>query len=206
MPHFGHNVLLEEKVAITDLLSRFFQSFDDHDWSMMRSCLCDEVHVDYSSFRNVSPSTLQGDHYVEQRRVALQTLDMQHNFLNLRIVLQEETKNTAEARCNFIIHRFHLTFDGVNDHFFHSYGNYFFELVKVSDTISGRSEWRIAKIHQNLLRNHGNREIHGATRTHENTQNDFANDPHTYERGLSRVRGVAKPSLLPSCSAGDCGD
>jgi hypothetical protein len=170
MPHFGHNEIVEEKLAISDLLSRFFQSFDDHDWSMMRSCLCDEVHTDYSSFRNVPASTITGDHYVEQRRVALHTLDMQHNFLNLRIVLQDETKSAAEARCNYIIHRFHPTFDGTNDHFFHSYGNYVFELLKVDNEISSNAEWRIAKITQNLLRNYGNREIHGATRTHENSQ------------------------------------
>jgi hypothetical protein len=170
MPHFGHNEIVEEKLAISDLLSRFFQSFDDHDWSMMRSCLCDEVDTDYSSFRNVPASTIQGDHYVEQRRVALQNLDMQHNFLNLRIALQDEAQSTAEARCNYIIHRFYPTFDGTNDHFFHSYGNYIFELLKVDNEISGNSEWRIGKINQNLLRNYGNREIHGATRTHENTQ------------------------------------
>ena len=165
MPQFRHNEIVEEKLAINDLLSRFFQSFDEHDWSMMRSCLCDEVYTDYSSFRNVPASTIKGDHYVEQRRVALQTLDMQHNFLNLRIVLQDEARSTAEARCNYIIHRFHPTFDGTNNHFFHSYGNYLFELLKVDDTISGNSAWRIAKITQNLLRNFGNKEIHGATRS-----------------------------------------
>jgi len=165
MPHFGHNERVEETLAISDLLSRFFQSFDDHDWSIMRSCLCDEVYTDYSSFRNIPASTVRGDDYVEQRRVALYTLEMQHNFLNLRVALHGEPKRTAEARCNYIIHRFHPTFDGTNDHFFHSYGHYVFALVNGESEISGDSEWKIAKITQKLLRNSGNREIHGATRT-----------------------------------------
>jgi hypothetical protein len=157
------------KLAINDLLTRFFQAFDDHDWQMMRGCLCDEVYTDYSSFRDVPAATIAGDRYVEQRRTALQALDMQHNFLNLRVDLDEENTSTAKARCNYIIHRFHPSFDGNNDHYFHSYGHYFFGLRKIGSGLE-TAEWRISSIVQNLLRNHGNREIHGATRTLDNTK------------------------------------
>ena len=149
------------KLSINDLLTRFFQAFDDKNWSMMRGCLCDEVFTDYSSFRDEAASTISADRYVEQRRIALQALDMQHNFLNLRVEV-DAAAETATARCNYIIHRFHPSFDGINDHYFHSYGHYLFAFTNLSGT------WKISRITQNLLRNHGNREIHGATRTQNN--------------------------------------
>ena len=36
-------------LAIQDLLTRFFQAFDDKDWPALRACLCDEVFADMSS-------------------------------------------------------------------------------------------------------------------------------------------------------------
>ncbi len=152
---------IDAKLACNDLLCRFFQSFDEKDWTAMRACLCDEVFTDYSSFRDVPAGTIRGDRYVEQRRAALSALDMQHNFLNLAVAVAGET---AEARCNYIIHRFDPAFDGANDRFFHSYGRYIFGFRRAADG------WRIARITQNLLRNHGNPEIHGATRLQDNTR------------------------------------
>jgi hypothetical protein len=151
----------DDKLACSDLLCRFFQAFDEKDWTVMRACLCDEVFTDYSSFRDVPAGTISGDRYVAQRRAALAALDMQHNFLNLAVAVDGDE---AEARCNYIIHRFHPSFDGVNDHFFHSYGHYRFGFRRIADG------WRIARITQVLLRNHGNREIHGATRLENNTR------------------------------------
>jgi hypothetical protein len=147
-----------EKLAISDLLTRFFQAFDDRNWPMLRDCLCDEVFTDYSSFRDVPASTIPGDEYVEQRRTALQALDMQHNFLNLRVEL-DAAAETAEARCNYLIHRFQRAADRVGGRGFHSTGHYFFGFAKAG------GHWRIARISQHLLRNCGDRQIHGATRT-----------------------------------------
>jgi hypothetical protein len=143
-------------LAIQDLLTRFFQAFDDKDWPALRACLCDEVFTDYSSFREVRAAMIPADTFVEQRRIALQALDMQHNFLNLRVEL-DSAAAAATARCNYIIHRFHPSLDG-DDRYFHSYGHYFFAFVNVT----GR--WRISRITQSLLRNQGDRQVHGATR------------------------------------------
>ena len=144
-----------DTLAIHDLLARFFQSFDERNWEMLRGCLCDEVFSDYSSFRNVPAATSAADEYVDQRRTALQPLAMQHNFLNLRV---EPDAAGATARCNYIIHRFHPSFDGRNDHYFHSYGHYTFSFGR------GDACWRIARITQSHLRSQGNAQIHGATR------------------------------------------
>ena len=151
-----------ERLAINDLICRFFQSFDEKDWTAMRDCLADRVLTDYSSFRAVPPAEIEGERYVEQRRAALSTLAMQHNFLNLRVEIDGDA---AAARCNYIIYRFAPDHDGSGDDFFHSYGHYKLALARRD----GR--WRIGGITQVLLRNHGNAELHGATRSQDNTRN-----------------------------------
>ena len=147
-----------QPLAIHDLLTRFFQAFDEKDWSMMRECLCDEVFTDYLSFRDRPAALISSDRYVELRRSALQSLDMQHNFLNLRVECDPDAQ-TAVARCNYLILRFQPSSDEGRDDFFHSCGHYVFGLAVV-----GRA-WKICRITQHLLRNSGNREIHGATST-----------------------------------------
>ena len=145
-------------LAINDLLTRFFQAFDDKNWSMMRDCLCDGVYADYSSFRGVPAATISADRYVEQRRTALEALDTQHAFVNLRVKL-DAAGGTASARCDYFIHRYHPSFDGHKDYYFHSDGHYAFAFVNID------GPWRISRITQNVRRNYGNPEIHGATRT-----------------------------------------
>jgi hypothetical protein len=144
---------LEHKLTISELLSRFFQAFDDKDWQMMRECLCDEVVTDYSSFRGVPAATMSAGQYVDQRRIALQLLDLQHNFLNLRIELNA-AGDTATGRCNYIIHRFHPSYDG----YYHSQGHYFFGFAHHG------GGWKIGRIEQHVLRSQGDPEIHGALR------------------------------------------
>jgi hypothetical protein len=145
------------RAAINDLLTRFFQSFDQGDWALMRSCLSEQVFADYSSFRETPAATLPADDYVEQRRTALRELRMQHNFVNLRVEVESNGK-TASARCNYMIYRFHPSYDGLNDHYFHSFGWYAFGFARTAGV------WRISHITQHLLRNVGRRELHGATR------------------------------------------
>jgi len=156
---------VEDALLINNLLVYFFQAFDDKDWDLMRRCLSDQVFTDYTSFRDVRAGSISGERYVAQRRAALNDLDMQHNFLNLKVAVLE-SGSRAHARCNYIIHRFHPSFDGSNNHYFHSYGHYKFEFELFDN------EWLISSITQVLLRNAGNAEIHGATRTHDNTKNN----------------------------------
>jgi hypothetical protein len=137
-------------LAINDLLTRFFQAFDEKDWPLMRDCLCDEVYTDYSSFRRIPAATIPADRFVEQRRAALHALDMQHNFLNLRVEL-DAAGGSATARCNYMIQRFHSSYDG----HYHSQGHYLFAFVNAGGA------WKISRIVQQLLRSQGDPEIHG---------------------------------------------
>jgi hypothetical protein len=145
-------------LEINDLLTRFFQAFDEKDWPAMRDCLCEVVFTDYSSFRRVPAATITADRYVEQRRRALQALDTQHNFLNLRVEL-DQAGATATARCNYMIQRFHSLYDG----YYHSQGHYLFAF-----TMAG-GVWRISRIVQHLLRSQGDPEIHGAHQSQDGT-------------------------------------
>jgi len=145
--------------AINDLLCRFQQSFDEKDWDMMRDCLADRLYTDYSSFRDVLAAEMDGDRYVAQRKAALGHLAMQHNFLNLRVTV---IGAAARARCNYVIHRFLL--NGGPDDYFHSYGTYHFGFERAGGS------WVINHITQTLLKNIGDPEIHGATRTENNTR------------------------------------
>ena len=152
---------LGDRMAIEDLLARFFLSFDDRDWTAMRGCLAETVWTDYSSFRKVPPGEISGERYVAQREAALSRLDMQHNYLNLRV---EISGATASGGCNYVIHRFDPEARPGDVAHFHSYGRYEFGFAKTDGV------WRIDHIRQILLRNEGNPEIHGATRTEENTR------------------------------------
>jgi hypothetical protein len=145
-------------LAINDLLARFFQAFDEKDWPLLRSCLCDELFADYSAFRDQPAGVIPADRYVDQRRTALQALAMQHNFLNLRVEV-EPGAGRATGRCNYVIHRFGPAQAGGDDQYFHSYGHYVFGFVHLA------GGWRIGGITQHLLRNRGDRQLHGATRT-----------------------------------------
>jgi hypothetical protein len=146
-------------LAIHNLLTFFFQSFDDKNWRMLRECLCEKVYADYSSFRGAPAQIVSAAEYIEQRRTATRTLEMQHNFLNLRVEQDPEAK-TASARCNFIVHRFQMDSE-LDDRYFHSYGHYVFGFMEVN----GR--WRISRITQHMLRSQGDRDIHGALRGNE---------------------------------------
>ena len=135
---------------ISEVICRFQQAFDQHDWAAMRACLDDEVFVDYSSFRGTEPSRVLADEYVEQRRRQLGHLVMQHNHSNL--VLSSESDERASVSCNFQIYRFER--DG--DRYFHSWGTYEFGFVRRP------VGWKICSIIQHLLKNEGNPSIHGA--------------------------------------------
>jgi hypothetical protein len=150
--------LVSHKLCINDLLARFFQSFDEKDWALMRACLSSEVYADYSSFRGIAPGIMSGDEYVEGRRAVLQSLDMQHNFSNLRVEVDMAAEN-AIARCNYAIHRFLPSYADGNDHYFHSYGYYLITCSRASGS------WKISRITQKVLHSQGRREIHLGARS-----------------------------------------
>jgi len=146
-----NNAYLLERLSIHDLLCNFQNAFDLQDWPLMNNCLCDEILVDYSSFRNDPPRVMSSEEYIALRKAALSELRMQHNFSNLFITLSD---NQASARCNYMILRSNTVNCTLAADFFHSIGRYFFELKKRNN------EWRIGGITQELIANFGNASLH----------------------------------------------
>ena len=134
--------------GVKSLLARYFQAVDDKNWQIVRECLCGDLLADDSLSRDVPASTLSADRYVERCRFALQAGGVRHTFFNLRVELDAESK-VADARCSYIIHRFHSS-PVVHDHF-HAYGHYGFGFVKVD------GGWKIFRIAQTVLRHRENR-------------------------------------------------
>jgi hypothetical protein len=145
---------VRHKLAINDLLSRFFQAFDEQNWRMLRECLCEEVFTDHFSSRAAAAITISGDRYVELQRAALEGLDMLHNFQNLRVEV-DAAGETARARCNYTIHRFRWRVDGGDDQPLRSYGYYLFTFARVGGM------WRISGVIQNQVRNEGGPAAYG---------------------------------------------
>jgi 3-phenylpropionate/cinnamic acid dioxygenase small subunit len=140
---------------IQEVLFGFMRALDNKDWEKVLDYLLNSVYTDYSSFRPESPGFITKSDYVASRQQAHGELKIQHNLFNLLIT---PAQDLAEVICNYAIFRFHPQFNGAKKDFFHSYGNYKFELRRERDV------WKIASIVQNLLVNDGNPELHGALR------------------------------------------
>lgn len=141
--------------AIQEVLFRFMRAFDNKDWDDLHEYLLDNIRCDYSSFRAEKPAEIARNKYIEKRKADLSLLKTQHNLSNLSIDLNGKF---AVVKCNFVIYRFHPKFEGSKEHYFHSYGQYEFELHEEENG------WKISAITQKLLVNDGNPELHGATR------------------------------------------
>jgi hypothetical protein len=145
------DTLLIERLAIHDLLCQFQGVFDLLDWQRMEGCLWEQLHVDYSSFRNEPPGIMMREDYIALRRAALSKLKMQHNFSNLLISV---CGDDASAQCNYQILRFLAADCRSETDFFHSYGRYYLGLAQ------REGEWRICRIRQELIANHGTPGLH----------------------------------------------
>ena len=143
----------ENQRKIQEILFKFMRSFDDKDFALMQSCMCDEVYLDYSTFRKTPPGKQKSRQYCEERQKSLATLITQHNLFN--IIMENDAVNLmAKVNCNFVIYRFTKSPSGSKEDFFHSYGQYEFELR------FEEQNWKISSITQKILMNEGNPDIH----------------------------------------------
>ena len=136
---------------IHDLLCRFYQAFDTHDWPLLGECIADRVRTDYTSFRGTPEAVVDREHYVLLRRTALSTLRMQHNFSNLRIITNN---GQIQGRCNYMIYRFAPDTETHAGSYFHSFGHYIFDFELHAQG------WQISGITQCLLINQGDSTLH----------------------------------------------
>lgn len=94
------------------------------------------------------------DQYVKQRKDTHSLLKTQHNLFNLSI----NVGNKASVLCNYCIYRFDNQVPNADENYFHSYGQYVFDL-QWDDR-----GWKIVSITQKLLMNQVNPNLHKGIR------------------------------------------
>ena len=140
---------MEYRSEVKKLIKAFCRSFDDKDWALMNSCLCEVLEVNYESFRGTPKQTISSLKYIEKRKVGLKTLRTKHRTFNHKIV---EKEDDIFCSCDFEIKRYELE----GNRFLHSFGAYEFIIEKES------SNYKIQKIKQTVNRTEGDKRIHGA--------------------------------------------
>jgi hypothetical protein len=139
-----------DRSSVEDLICRFQRAFDAHDWDDLESCLVPQLKVDYGDLRGSPLRQEPASSYCEQRKDALDHLDLQHNHTNL-VVIDSVHPGRFQAQCNFQIYRFERS----GPRHFHTYGTYLFGLERDS-----KGDLRISSIQQRVTRNSGDPEIH----------------------------------------------
>lgn len=144
---------LLDRSAISDVVIRFAQAFDMHDWALLRSCLMTEIETDYSDFRGEPPTVVLADDYVASRERTLSDVKTLHLSTNHQITIEDDH---AICVSHAVIYRFLPELQDNNT--YDTYGYYTHELKR---TTAG---WKISKIKQSVFWNNGNPAVHGAKR------------------------------------------
>jgi len=146
----------ENRTEAIDTILRFAYALDSKNWSLLRDCLTEQIDTDYTALRGESRHISSRDDFIEKRIKDIGKLRTQHIITN-----QLATLHTDHAECTscFLIHRVDPACEE-GDNTFDTAGHYLHGLVQTNHG------WRIERIHQTVLWNRGNREIHGALRRH----------------------------------------
>lgn len=136
---------------IIDFIKTFFTSFDTKDLKLMEVSLAETVELDYESFRGEPAYYSTAADYVEKRKIGLKTLETQHKSSSYVIIRKGQNINLL---CNYEIKRFEID----SEEYFHSFGKYDFWIEEKDNRLN------VYRIRQELERNEGNKNIHGAFR------------------------------------------
>lgn len=139
-----------------EVLCQFFSAFDKRNWVSMIDCLASEIFIDYSSSGREAPGVMTGEEFVERRATAIDNLTKQHSFSNL-LIHSDADNQRIQASCNYLILRFDLSSSKQDENFFHSCGEYVFEMVESGEKL------KISSIKQFKLQSWGNKNLHGGS-------------------------------------------
>lgn len=132
--------------SISNLIFKFANSFDLHDWEGLKSTLADTVECDYQELRGKS-GIYTNIEYTNSRKQSLSHLKTHHLFSNFEITMGVEC---ASCRVSAIIYR-----QDSEGRKFDSHVMYEFEIIKLP-----HDDWKIRKIKQSVLWNEGDPSIH----------------------------------------------
>jgi hypothetical protein len=148
---------LDEKVAylldhvqITDVLQRYGQCVDTHDFRRLRSCYVDEIEVDHSPTIGKGRMRISADEWCKLADKFHSQLDGdQHVMIPQSIVINGKT-----ASCHVLVQGHHFYRDAKGSPFQMLIGTYDMDFAKTKDG------WKITRSIQGLTWTEGNWQFH----------------------------------------------
>ena len=87
-----------ERQAVLDVVVRYASAVDARDWMLFRSCFCDELAIDFSSFRGAPVNGMPADAWVRGVRSGISGFDAtQHLSSNHRVKISRERAHCSSA-------------------------------------------------------------------------------------------------------------
>lgn len=152
-----HATGLEEKVtylldyiAISDLVQRYGQSTDAHDFDLLRTCYGDQIEVDHSPTIGMGRMRVSADKWCELAKQFHSQLDGdEHIMLPQSIVINGDT-----ASCHVLMRASHFYRGASGSPYQSLAGTYDFKFVRAEDG------WKISESVQGLTWTEGNSQFH----------------------------------------------
>ena len=142
---------LEDHQAVHDLMMRFGRGLDAKDWALYRSCLADEVLVDFAQTTGRMAQSVPADGFVEFVRMRQRAHGAFHQYSNFQASVDGD-----RARCILYMAARHRLADAHGDPLNVFVGWYDNEFVRTRDG------WRISKLRHPLQWVEGNAAIKDA--------------------------------------------
>ncbi|WP_110693544.1 nuclear transport factor 2 family protein [Salinicola halophyticus] len=143
------NYLLDH-VQITDVLQRYGQSVDTHDFKLLRTCYVDEIEVDHSPTIGMGRMRLSSDRWCDLADRFHSQLDGDEHIL----IPQSIVINDDKAFCHVLVHAGHFYRNANGSPFQTLVGSYDLDFTKTKDG------WKICQSTQGLSWTEGNWQFH----------------------------------------------
>lgn len=141
---------LFDRAQIIDVIQRYGQGVDTHDFALLRTCYTDEIEVDHSPTIGIGRMRMSADRWCELAEKFHTQLDGdQHVLVPQSIVINEN-----KATCHVLMHAHHFYRQANGSPFQSLVGMYDLSLVK---TVSG---WKICESVQAVSWAEGNWQFH----------------------------------------------
>jgi len=135
---------------ITDVVTRYGQSVDMHDFALLRSCYTDEIEMDHKPTTEIDRSRFTADEWCDLAKQFHTQLDGDEHIL----VPQGIVVNGDSASCHVLMHANHFKRDAKGGPYQTLIGSYDLSFKRTSDG------WKICKSTQLVRWSEGNWQFH----------------------------------------------
>ncbi|MBP2299721.1 nuclear transport factor 2 family protein [Azospirillum picis] len=141
---------LLDHIAITDLVQRYGQGTDTHDFDLLRTCYGDEIEVDHSPTIGMGRMRVSADKWCRLAKEFHGRLDGdEHIMIPQGIVIDGD-----RASCRVLMHASHFYRAANGSPYQSLVGSYAFKFVRADDG------WKIAESVQQVAWTEGNWQFH----------------------------------------------